>query len=79
MWALQNEKPCLPATEVLSAFRQVAFLVTIASYGLVCFLDDVRGQKCDNLIIILHREVDECLNILFKYCLQKRIQYFVHA
>ena len=79
MWALQNEKPCFPATEVLSAFRQVAFLVAIASYGLVRFLDDVRSQKCDNLIIILDREVDECLNILFKYCLQKCIQYFAHA
>ena len=62
--ALKNEKPRLPAPEVLPAFCEVAFFVTVTRDRFVCFFDDIRGQECDNLIVVLDGKVDECLNIL---------------
>jgi|SRR5216684_6079745 len=61
---LKNEKPRLPAPKILPAFRKVAFFVTISRNRFVCFFDDIRREKRDNLIVVLDGKVDECLNIL---------------
>ncbi len=61
---LKNEKPRLPAPEILPAFREVAFFVTFSGNKFVWLFDDIRGEECNNLIVSLDGKVDESLNIL---------------
>lgn len=64
MRTLKDKKPRLPTPKVLPAFREIAFFVTFTGDGFVGFLDDIRSQECDNLIVVLNGKFDEPLDVL---------------
>lgn len=70
-WALEDEIPRLPTTEVLAPFGQVAFFVPWLRHRLLRLPHDVRCEKRDNLIIVLDWECNERAQIVLKRVLRK--------
>ena len=65
--SLEHKEPRLPSPEILTTLRQVPFLVTVSRDGLVGSLQDVRGQKRDDLVVVLHGQIDERLQVIFQH------------
>ena len=56
---LQDEIARFPAAEVLAALGVVPFLVPCLGHRFVGLADHVRGEECNDFILVLHREGDE--------------------
>lgn len=58
---LQNEEPCLPSSEVLAPFCEIAFLVSSLEDRLLRIAHNVGGKESDDFIVVLDREIYERL------------------
>jgi hypothetical protein len=65
-WTLKHKESSFPAAKILSSLGQVAFLVSNLRYGFLGLPYYVRSEEGDNLVLVLHGEIDQCLQICFK-------------
>lgn len=70
--ALQDEKPCLPSTEVLTAFGKITLLISCLGNGFCGVSYDVRGEERDDLVLVLDGEGDDGPQVLFECSLRNR-------
>jgi len=63
---LKDEEPGFPTTKILATFSKVSFFVPNLHDRLFLLPNNIRGKKGDNLIVVLYRQPDQGLQIVFK-------------